>query len=140
MENANSWTMAVERGPDCLLVRFSGRIAVPPGEPPLAELLWSLMQKHFTRRIMLDFGGVEVLTGYALRQLAVLGGRIDRNDGMIRICGLSEYDRRLLRRHDWNHRLPAYAYRNRMQALFGQENPRLPPTPDDADASRVQWQ
>jgi len=120
----DKWDLAVERGPECLLVKLSGKIVLFQGDLPLAEHLWLLMQRHFTCRIVLDLNEVERLTGYVVRQLKALARQVYDHKGMMRICGLSEYNRRLLCRYGLRDRLPAYE--NREEALIGPHGCCLP--------------
>ena len=102
-----SWNLTLEPGPVCLLVRFYGHIAPQRGDLPLAEYLWNIMRRQGTERVVLDFSGVERLSGYVVRQLIALGAQIREYDGMMRICGISEYDQRMLRCYLCDH-TPAY--------------------------------
>jgi len=137
-ENHEGWNLMVERGPDCLLVRFVGRITLRRGDLPLAEHLWNIMQRHFTHRLVLDFSGAERLTGYVVRQLIVLGARICDHEGLMRICGLSEYDQGMFRRYELRrHRLSSYG--DRAEALLGLSRVRCLQSNPTADARAVEW-
>ena len=75
-EKQGDWSLSVERGPDCLFVRFLWPDRAETGRYPLAKHLWNIMRRHFADRVVLDFSGVERLTGYVVRQLIALGARL----------------------------------------------------------------
>ena len=63
------WELDVERGPDWLLVKVKGPANGAPSTPSLAECLWSLCERHFTYRLVLELDQVEVLTSHLIGQL-----------------------------------------------------------------------
>jgi anti-anti-sigma regulatory factor len=130
IKQEDTWNLTVERGPECLLVTFCGEIVPLPGDLPLGEHLWRLMQHHFTCRIVLDLSVVQRLTGYVVRQLIALARLVYDHNGMMRICGLSDYNQNLLRRHGLRDRLPCYE--DREEALVGRHRRCLPQACRDA--------
>jgi anti-anti-sigma factor len=114
---ALGWEMEVERGPGCLLVR----LGIPGPEiedvPPLADVLWSLMQRHLVSRIVLDLSEVKSLDRHLLSQLVWLYRRIRQCDGMMRLTGLSSQAQALVRIHGLNNQLPMYD--NLEEAMMG---------------------
>jgi anti-anti-sigma factor len=105
---APGWEMEVDRGPGCLLVKLKGPDRDASDTPPLADELWSLLQRHFVYRLVLEFDEVELLHSYLLGQLVLLDKRIREHDGMLRLCGLSSFNQRVLRVHGLDARLPTY--------------------------------
>ena len=59
LTSAGGCDLAVERGPDWLLVRLRNLDFLAPDAPPLAEQLWSLLQQHFTYRLVLELDDVQ---------------------------------------------------------------------------------
>jgi anti-anti-sigma factor len=114
----------VDRGPDWLLVRVRnlGSDAVDP--PRLADQLWSLLQQHFTYRLVLELDQLLVLNSHLIGQLIDLYKRIRQHEGVLRLCGLSPYNRRVLHTCCLEDRLPAYE--SRVDAVTGGFDPRLP--------------
>lgn len=113
----------VERGPDWLLVRVRNHGQENAEAAPLAERIWDLLQQHFTYRLVLELDGVQVLNSDTIRQLRELFRRIEQHDGVMRLCGLSPNNRRVLHAcHLDDQLLP---YRNRQEAVMG-ETPRQP--------------
>jgi anti-anti-sigma factor len=93
-------------------------------EPPLADILWELMRQHFTHRLVLELDQVEVLNSFVIGELVQLSRRVSEYDGVMRLCGLSKENLRVLRSCQLDDRfLP---YRNRREAVMADGSPRLP--------------
>jgi len=116
--------MDVERGPDCLLVRLRNLDASDPGSTQLAERLWTLMRQHFARRLVLELDDVGLLNSPLIGQFLLLYKRIEAHDGVMRLCGLSPYNRQVLRRCRLDDRLLPYA--DRREAVMAGSGPGLP--------------
>jgi anti-anti-sigma factor len=110
----------VERGPDCLLVRLRNIDLAESDVLPLSERLWQLLQQHFTYRLVLELDEVEVLSSYLIGQLLDLYQRIEQHDGVMRLCGLSPNNRRVLHQCHLDERFRPYG--DRKDAVLG----RLP--------------
>ena len=106
----------VDRGPDCLLVRVRNLDQVD-SETPLAEHLWSVLQQHFTYRLVLELDEVQVLNSYLIGQLMQLYRRIEEHDGVLRLCGLSPHNRQVLRSCRLDESLQPYE--DRQEAVMG---------------------
>src|SRR3990172_13439935 len=107
----------VERGPDWLLVRVRNLDLLESEAPALAEHLWSLLQQHFTYRLVLELDGVQMLNSYLIGQLIQLYRRIEEHDGVLRLCGLSPYNRQVLHACRLDDRLLPYG--DREEAVMG---------------------
>jgi anti-anti-sigma factor len=107
----------VERGPDWLLVRLRKLDLAESKAPPLAEHLWSLLQQHFTYRLVLEMDGVEVLNSYLIGQLTQLYRWIEERDGVMRLCGLSPANRQVLHACRLDDRL--LPYEDRQEVMTG---------------------
>ena len=115
LEFAPGWTLDVERGPDCLVVRLHGSYE---GEPTdLAESLWELLQRHFTYRLVIEMDDLPILPSYLIGQLVLLYKRIHGQGGLLRLCGLSDENREALRVCQFHGQLPHY--RTREEAVIG---------------------
>jgi len=102
-----AWELTVDRGPDSLWVKVNNP-EVPPEAPPLAGYLWSLLERHFTYRLVLDLTEVRALDRKLLSELLRLQRRIRQHNGLMRACGLSPACQRVLRRHGLDGRFPCY--------------------------------
>jgi anti-anti-sigma factor len=121
---APGWELAVERGPDWLIVTVTGSESDKDDSPPLADRIWSLMNQHLTHRLALDLSGIPVLTSHFVGQLIDLYRRIRQQDGVMRICGLSAYNCSVLHTCHLDDRLPSYD--DLHEAVHGYSEPRKP--------------
>jgi anti-anti-sigma factor len=74
----------------------------------LADYLWSLLERHFTYRLVLDLSEVQALDRKLLSELLRLQRRVRQHGGLMRVCGLSPECQRVLQRHGLDGRLPCY--------------------------------
>ena len=124
---APGWEVEVQRGPDWLLVKVQtarriekahGRTSsVEPDVEQFASGIWDLMQRHFAHRLVLEMDQVGLLNSRLIGQLIHLCKLIREHDGVMRICGLSPHNLKVLRtcRLD-DHFQP---YLNRKEAVLG---------------------
>jgi anti-anti-sigma factor len=115
--------LEVERGPGWLLVKIRS-LDDPLAEPPLADSLWDLLQRHFTYRLVLELDQVKVLNSHLIGQLVRLYKRIVEHDGVMRLCGLSPYNLDVMRTCRLQDRFRSY--RDREEAVMGRSRPRHP--------------
>jgi anti-anti-sigma factor len=116
--------MEVERGPDWLLVRIRGFEGDFSDSCLLAEQLWSLMERHFTYRLVLELDEIQMLNSYLLGQLIQLHKRAERSGGIVRVCGLSDYNCRVL--HSTHLDELFRPYPSRQEAVMGCSRPHQP--------------
>lgn len=114
---AQGWTWDVERGPDWLFVRLHVDDSDLALESNVADSLWSLLQKHFIYRLVLELDDVPQIRSRLVGQLVLLNQRIHNRDGLLRICGLSDESLGILQASGVAQRLPHF--RNREEALMG---------------------
>lgn len=112
----------VQRGPDWLIVRIKNFDPAEPDSPSLMEGIWSLLEQHFTYRVVLELDQVPLMNSALVEQLFLLYRRIQEHDGVLRLCGLSPYSRRVLHACRLDDRLPPY--HDRQEAVMGR--PRQP--------------
>jgi anti-anti-sigma factor len=108
-EVAHEWTFDVERGPDWLFIRVGGPYNGDAEGLPLAEMIWDLMQQHFTHRVVLDLSRLRILRSYAIGQLVQLHKRVHTKGGLMRIAGLSVENYNVLIACRLHERFPPYA-------------------------------
>jgi anti-sigma B factor antagonist len=121
---APGWNLEVERGPDWLFVRLH---CLPENiweSPPLAETLWSLVEQHFTYRLVLECNELQLLHTMLLGQLVLLHKRLNVHGGTLRLWGLSQQNRDVLRSCRLDSRFPVFASRG--EAVLGQVLPNKP--------------
>jgi anti-anti-sigma factor len=107
----------VERGPDWLFVRVRNLHRAESDAIPLGDRLWSLLEQHFTHRLVLELDNVDVLGSFLVWQLVELCRRIEQHDGVMRVCGLSPDNREVLHACRLDERLLPYA--DRREAVMG---------------------
>lgn len=123
---APGWELAVERGPDWLLIRIL-KGAEARELPPLADEVWEQLRRHFTYRLVLELNQIPVLDSYLIGQLVQLYKRIREHDGVMRVCGLSAYNRQVLHTCNLENHFPDY--HDREEAVMGTRHPRHPRQP-----------
>ncbi len=121
---APGWELDVERGPDWLLVRIKQSEAGISGTPPLEPVLWNLLQQHLTYRLVLELDEIELLGSFLIGQLVALYRRIRQHDGVMRLCGLSAYNRQVLRTCRLDERF--MPYHDRREAVMASGSPQRP--------------
>ena len=120
---APGWELEVDRGPGWLLVRVKSPDVKASDTPPLAEQMWSMLERHFVYRLVLELNEIELLDSYLLGQLLLLERQIRGHDGVMRLCGLSSHNQEVLRVHGLHTRFPAYS--SLEEAVLGR-NPSKP--------------
>ncbi len=114
---AEAWELDVDRGPDWLLVKVKSHHGDRSAQVPLSEAVWQLLQRHLIHRVVLELDQVEVLDSHLIGQLVKLYKRIRSHDGVMRLCGLSTYNRQVLHVCQLDDRLLPYA--DREEAVMG---------------------
>lgn len=114
---AEGWELDVERGPDWLFVRPHFLRSHAADSPPLAEMIWSLLEQNFTTRLVLEMDQVPFLHSYLIGQLVWLHKRIVSHGGLMRISGLSAPNQDVLRICQLDSRFPQYS--SREDAVMG---------------------
>jgi anti-anti-sigma factor len=121
---ATGWELQVERGPDWLLLRLKSPEKAARDAPPLADEIWSLLERHFTYRLVLELDQVRLLNSRLIGQLIQLYQRIRERGGVMRVCGLSPYNLKVL--HTCRLDGQFLPYRDRREAVMGCCHPRQP--------------
>ena len=121
---ASRCELEVQRGPDWLLVRIKGFDPDDPDALPLAERIRRLLQQHFTYRLVLDLDQAPLLNSPLVGQLLDVYRWIEEHDGVMRLCGLSPENRRVLHAYRLDDQLPPYG--DREEAVMGRPHPARP--------------
>ena len=114
----------VQRGPEGLFVRLKRPAAAGAAPGLLAEQLWDLLRQHFASRLVLDLSQIDRVDRQLVEQLFLLSRRLHDCHGMLRLCGLSPYNRELLRRCERSDELPFYS--DQREAIFAGRRPTQP--------------
>ena len=105
---APGWELKVARGPGWLWVKVEHPDRLGSDSPPLAEHVWSLMERHFVCRLVLELDALDLLNSYLIGQLVLLDKRIGQRGGLMRLSGLSPCNQSVLRTHGLEGRFPVY--------------------------------
>ena len=114
---ATEWNLEVDRGPEGLWVRIDGPVRGSPDCPPLADSLWSLLERHLVYRLVLDVEELDLSDDCMVGELTDLSQRISEHDGMLRLCGLSPRNRKAFENRTLKGYIPCY--RDREEAVMG---------------------
>ena len=112
-----SWSLDVRRGPNWLFVRVKGGGTDDLDLPALADRVCSVLDRHFTYRVVLELQEIELPCRSLIHQLRLLDDRIRGHDGILRLCGLTPQYTESLRRSPLTQRLPSYG--DREEAVWG---------------------
>jgi anti-anti-sigma regulatory factor len=120
---APGWELKVDRGPNWLWVKVERPESYSVDTPPLADEVWTQLERHFIYRLVLELEDIEVLDSYLIGQIVMLDRRIRDHDGILRLSGLSSFNREILRTHGLDGRFSIYG--NLTEAVMG-ASPRKP--------------
>lgn len=114
MDVCEEWGVDVKRGPDWLFLKLR------PGTDNVGDMasrLWSLADRHFIYRLVLEMDEVEMLPSRLMGELVMLQKRILQRDGALRLCGLTPQCAEALHFCRLDQALPNYD--NREDAVMG---------------------
>jgi anti-anti-sigma factor len=84
----------------------------------LAEQVWALLEQNMTHRLVLELDDIGLLFSDVVGQLVLLQKRISNQGGLMRLCGVSANNKRVLETCRLGGYLPQYA--DRTQAVMGE--------------------
>ena len=120
---APGWELKVDRGPNWLWVKVERPESYSVDTPPLADEVWTQLERHFIYRLVLELEDIEFLDSYLIGQLVMLDRRIREHGGILRLSGLSPFNREILRTHGLDGRFSIYG--SLTEAVMG-ASPRKP--------------
>jgi anti-anti-sigma regulatory factor len=104
----SGWSADVDRGPDWLMVRLHAPATRAGDGAGLADDLWSLLRGHLVRRMVLELDEIDRLRSGLVGQLVTLQDRVSNDGGVLRVCGLSDENCKVLRTCRLDARFPNY--------------------------------
>jgi anti-anti-sigma regulatory factor len=125
LKTTPGWEFDVERGPDWLMVKVRHPRGDTAVAASLAEAVWSLLEQHLVHRLVLEMDQIRVFDDDLVDQLIGLHERVSNHGGLMRICGLSPYNRQLLLRMRLDDKLIPYG--DREEAVLGCSHPPRQP-------------
>lgn len=123
LQLADGWQIDVDRGPEWLFFRVRTSADVLGSAPPLAETMWSAAVDHHVDRLVVEFDAACLLSSFVVGQLVLLHKRAHLAGGVVRLCGLSDDQYRVIQAARLAERLPNYP--DREAAVMGYR-PRKP--------------
>jgi len=114
-------TVEVERGPGWLFVKVKNADEESPDMPPLADELWSILEKHFAYRLVLELETTTLIDSRLIAQLVWLNNLLLRHQGVLRLCGLSEENKEVIKSCRLGGTLCEYASRMEAVMSFSQQ-------------------
>lgn len=126
------WGVEVNRGPDWLFLKLRPGTQDPDG---VADKLWSMANRHFVYRLVVEMNDVGMLPSHLMGQLVMLQNRVMQRHGALRLCGLSDQCAQVLHLCRLDQALPNYS--NREDAVLG-ERRRWPHCETLTDAGLAQ--
>jgi len=101
------WDFEVRRGEGWLVIQ-----CIPPDRradrTPLARDLCELIDRCLADRVVLELDRLESLSAFLVNELLAVHRFVDGNGGLLRLCGLTDKDRKLLDRLGLSTILPAF--------------------------------
>ncbi|QDU55185.1 hypothetical protein [Aeoliella mucimassa] len=128
----SGFTLDVNRGPNWLFLRLEP--SDRKGAKNLAADLWSVVSKHFTYRVVLEFSNeFDELTPELIEQLDKFREDLEAHDGALRVCGLNKKCAERLSKQCTESRIKSHlcTHSTVANAVFGDEHAPgdLPPKP-----------
>jgi len=114
---AKKWDVDVDRGPGWVFVRLHQAHDERAGAPALAENLREIMQRHMSKRIVVELDQLALMRSSLIGQLLLLSKRVRGEGGLLRLAGLSEQNQQVLSQCQLKGRLGVYP--NRSEAVLG---------------------
>jgi anti-sigma B factor antagonist len=117
------WQLTVQRGPESVFVKvLPGSDSDAPAD--LAERVTEIADQHFASRVILELDAIQVLNSPILGQLIKLARQIRQRGGLLRLCGINEFNRRVVELSRLEGVLPCYGSRHEAIMLREPRKPR----------------
>ncbi len=118
------WQLTVQRGPESVFVKvLPGSDSDAPAD--LAERVTEIADQHFASRVILELDAIQVLNSPILGQLDQASpSNSSRRGGLLRLCGINEFNRRVVELSRLEGVLPCYGSRHEAIMLREPRKPR----------------
>ena len=90
----------------------------------MAETLWSLVEGHGIDRIVIELEDSTMVSSYLIGQLILLHKRSHLSGGVVRLCGFSSENYRVIEQMRLGQRFPNYETREDAVMGWGPRKPR----------------
>ena len=121
---APGWKTELDRGPDWLFVKLYGPNGEHADATGMAESLGMMMQQELKGRLLLEMEDVFEMPQDFVEELILLRDELERQGGVMRLCGMMVEHETILSQHDTSRRLTPF--RDREEAVLGFYRPGKP--------------
>ena len=121
---APGWKTELDRGPDWLFVKLFGPDGDGADARGISETLAMLLEQELKRRMVLELDELEDLPQDLIDELVLLQELLDKQGGVVRVCGLAREHQQALRENKDSRRINSF--RNREEAVLGFYRPGRP--------------
>jgi anti-anti-sigma regulatory factor len=87
---APGWKTSLEHGPNWLFVKLHGPFGDAADASGIADSITLMMQQDLVDRIVLELDELLYMPSDFIRELFDLRERVDREGGLLRLCGLCD--------------------------------------------------
>ena len=121
---APGWKTSLDYGPNWLFIKLHGPFGETADASGIADSIVLMMQQDLVNRIVLELDELLHMPSDFVQELFELRERIDREGGLLRLCGLCEEHWDELETRDFSRRF--VPFRNREEAVSGFYRPNKP--------------
>ena len=121
---APGWKTSLEHGPNWLFVKLHGPFGPTADASGIADSIALMMNQDLVDRIVLELDDLIRMPSDFIRELFDLRERVDRQGGVLRLCGLCDEHRDALEARDFSRRF--VPFRTREEAVSGFYRPNKP--------------
>lgn len=121
---APGWKTSLEYGPNWLFIKLHGPYGETADASGIADSIVLMMQQDLVDRIVLELDELLDMPSDFVHELFELRERIERDGGLLRLCGLRDDDWDELDSRDFTRRF--VPFRTREEAVLGFYRPNKP--------------
>jgi anti-anti-sigma regulatory factor len=124
LELAEGWRLELDFSTEWLFLRLYCDGYEAASSPPLAERAWSIAEQYDIKRIVIEVDHETLLNSYLIGQFLLLHKRAHLSDGVMRLCGLSPENYRVIKLMQFSDRFPNYTDREHAVLGYQPNKPR----------------
>jgi anti-anti-sigma regulatory factor len=121
---APGWKTSLDYGPNWLFVKLHGPFGETADASGIADSITLMMQQDLVDRIVLELDELLQMPSDFIHELFELRERVDRQGGLLRLCGLCDEHWDALEERDFSRKF--VPFRNREEAVEGFYRPNKP--------------
>ena len=124
LELAEGWRLELDFSSEWLFLRLYCHGYDAESSPPLAERAWSIAEQYDINRIVIEVDHETLLSSYLVGQFILLHKRAHLSDGVMRLCGLTPENYRVIELMHLSDRFPNYPDREHAVMGYRPNKPR----------------